>query len=233
MPLYFQNLSPTSIWIALVYGDSTCTGTPYRKQGWWEVGAGQTRNLYFPDLRTVPQAAFYAEEYKDSGGATWQGNGNNWYLISDAAFDQCYNNNENCNQQPDFIPLDFGQAEFGSLTVVLGPAPGMWTTHGPQLIANPQIVPPSYYPTFSFQGNTFPPNQEVSMYLAGLFERTAPLAIGWAETDANGNFQGGYGNWGTNSNPSPSVVLQAFDLPNNVPGSQLIASCPMSFGNTY
>ena len=35
-------------------------------------------------------AAFYAEEYRDSGGATWGGTGNNWYLIPDTAFNQCY-----------------------------------------------------------------------------------------------------------------------------------------------
>jgi hypothetical protein len=91
--------------------------------GWWAVNSGQIFNAWDVDLRRVNRyAAFSAEEFKDSGGATWSGTGNNWYLIPDVGFSQCYDDNTNCNQQPDFISLDFaGNAD---VTVVLGPRAG-------------------------------------------------------------------------------------------------------------
>ena len=58
----------------------------------------------------------------------WSGSGNNWYLISDVAFDQCYDDNTNCNQQPDFVPLDFNG--FADVTVTLGPEAGQLNIQG-------------------------------------------------------------------------------------------------------
>ena len=129
MSLNFQNLYSNTVWIAFLYGDSSCGGTPFKKMGWWGVNSGQTFNAWNTDLRGVNRyAAFYAEEFKDSGGATWSGTGNNWYLIPDGAFWQCYDDNTNCNQQPDFVPLDFaGNAD---VTVVLGPASGQVNVMG-------------------------------------------------------------------------------------------------------
>ena len=136
MPLYFTNQYVNTIWIAFLYFDGGCGGTPFRKQGWWQVDPGATFNAWNTDLRTVNRhAAFYAEEYKDAGGSTWSGTGNNWYLISDVAFNQCYDDNTNCNQQPDFVQLDFMTADYGvarfiDLTVTLGPGPGQLSILG-------------------------------------------------------------------------------------------------------
>jgi uncharacterized membrane protein len=122
MPLYFVNLYPNTIWIAFLYYDPACTPTPFRKQGWWQVNSQQIFNAWDTDLNNVnPNAAFYAEEFRDEGGATWSGTGNNWYQISDVRFDQCYDDNTNCNQQPDFVPLDFGRQ---GPVIWLGPAAG-------------------------------------------------------------------------------------------------------------
>jgi uncharacterized membrane protein len=129
MALFFQNQYSDTVWIAFLYEDTGCGATPWHKMGWWQVDSGTTFNAWNTDLRGVNRyAAFYAEEYRDSGGATWSGNGNNWYLISDTRFDQCYDNNSNCNQQPDFIPLDFNG--YADLTVTLGPNPGQLATQG-------------------------------------------------------------------------------------------------------
>jgi uncharacterized membrane protein len=130
MSLYFINHYSDAVWIAFMYSDAGCGGTPWRKTGWWQLNPGETFNGWNTDLRTVNRYAyFYAEEYKDSGGATWSGTGNNWYLISDGAFNQCYDDNTNCNQQPDFVQLDFkkadnGAADFIDLNVTLGPGQG-------------------------------------------------------------------------------------------------------------
>ena len=129
MSLLFQNSYRDTIWIAFVYHDATCGGTPFRKMGWWQVPSGQTFNAWNTDLQNVNRyAAFYAEEFKGSGGATWSGTGNNWYLISDNQFDQCYDDNTNCNQQPDFVLLDL-PAGFSDLKVELGPGAGQVTIH--------------------------------------------------------------------------------------------------------
>src|SRR5262245_9939718 len=124
MALYFQNLYPNTVWIAFLYYDPGCVGVQFRKLGWWGVLRGQTFNAWNTDLRSVNRyAACYAEEYRDSQGATWSGTSDNWYLISDVAFNQCYDDNTNCNQQPDFVPLDFsGSAD---VFVVLGPDAGL------------------------------------------------------------------------------------------------------------
>ncbi len=129
MALYFKNLYPDTLWIAFLYYDTNCSPTPFRKLGWWQVNSGDTLNAWNTDLRTVSQyAAFYAEEYRDGVGATWSGSGNNWYQISDVGFNQCYDDNTNCNQQPDFVPLDFnGQAD---MVVTLGPVAGQLGIEG-------------------------------------------------------------------------------------------------------
>jgi len=126
MALHFRNRYSDTIWIAFLYGDSGCTPTAFRKLGWWHVPSGQTFNAWNTDLRNVNRhAAFYAEA---SGGATWSGTGNDWYKISDKKFNQCFDDNSNCNKQPDFVPLDFnGNSD---MTVVLGPAKGQLQISG-------------------------------------------------------------------------------------------------------
>jgi uncharacterized membrane protein len=136
MALEFQNHYRNTIWIAFVYGDNGCGPSRFRKQGWWAVNPGQTRNLWDVNLQRVNRyASFYAQEFKNSGGATWDGTGNRWYRIRDVSFNQCFDDNTNCNQQPNFVPLDFQNADNGhhpffSLRVTLGPSPGQIRTIG-------------------------------------------------------------------------------------------------------
>jgi uncharacterized membrane protein len=135
MALLFQNQYNKTLWIALLYGDTAC-GSKFRKQGWWNVDPGQTRNIWNVDLRRVNRfACFYAEEFKGGGGATWSGTGNRFFQIRDVAFNQCYEDNTGCNQQPNFVDLDFDNPgtfpnPFVTLTVTLGPSPGQIQTRG-------------------------------------------------------------------------------------------------------
>ncbi|MGF6506260.1 hypothetical protein [Paraburkholderia sp. 32] len=123
MALYFNNQYADTVWIAFVYLDPNCSPTHFRKIGWWQVNSGDNFNAWDTNLRTVNQyAAFYAEEYRDEGGATWGGNGNNWYLIPELGFDQCYDDNTNCTRQPNFALLDFNGAP--NCTVTIGRAAG-------------------------------------------------------------------------------------------------------------
>jgi len=139
MGLEFQNQYHNKLWIALVYGDGGCASR-FRKQGWWGVDPGQTRSIWNVNLQTVNRfAAFYAEEFKGGGGATWNGSGNKWFLIRDGSFNQCYEDNTGCNQQPNFVDLDFQQADNGNhpfygLRVTLGPSIGQIQRIGSVLI---------------------------------------------------------------------------------------------------
>jgi uncharacterized membrane protein len=139
MGLEFRNQYHNKIWIALVYGDSGCSSS-FRKQGWWGLDPGQTRSLWNVDLRRVNRfASFYAQEFKGGGGATWNGSGNRWYLIRDVGFNQCYEDNTGCNQQPNFADLDFTRADngnhpFSGLRVTLGPGIGQVARIGSVLI---------------------------------------------------------------------------------------------------
>jgi len=132
MALNFVNHNQNTIWIALVYGDAGCGPNQFRKQGWWSIPPGQTLNIWDVDLQTVNRhAAFYAD---DSSGNTWSGTGNA-YQVTNAGFNQCFDDNTNCNQQYNFVPLDFDRADngnhnFNDLTVTLGPTPGQIATEG-------------------------------------------------------------------------------------------------------
>ena len=120
MVLYFQNRYSNTVWIAFLYYDRNCRETPFTKMGWWQVNSAQIFNGWNVDLRAVNRyAAFFAEA---SDGVTWSGTGSNWYLISESRFSQCYDDNTNCNMQPDFVPLDFNG--FYDVNVVLGPGAG-------------------------------------------------------------------------------------------------------------
>jgi hypothetical protein len=125
MSLYFHNLYSDTVFIAFLYADTGCGGTPFRKQGWWQVASGQTLNLWNTDLRTINRlASFYAE----ASGATWSGTGASWYRIPDQKFNQCFDDNTNCNKTSDFVQLDFnGYTDF---TVTLGPASGQLNLQG-------------------------------------------------------------------------------------------------------
>lgn len=146
MALEFQNHYHNTISVALVWGNNACS-SKFGKKGWWNVGPGQTRNIWNVNLAKVNRfAAFYAEEFENGGGATWNGTGNMWYLIrGDAAFDQCYEENTGCNQQPNFVPLDFQQADNGhaafyDLRITLGPSPGQIHRIGSVLIDPGMLV---------------------------------------------------------------------------------------------
>src|SRR3954451_25020422 len=139
MGLQFQNQYHGKLYIALVYGDASC-GSKFRKQGWWSLDPFQTRTLWDVNLQTVNRfASFYAEEFKDGGGATCNGTGNQWYQIPGVGFSQCYEDNSNCSQQPNFVALDFQQADnghhlFNDLRITLGPAAGQLTRMGSVII---------------------------------------------------------------------------------------------------
>jgi len=126
MALYFQNQYSDTVWIAFLYEDASCGAVPWRKLGWWQVDSGDKFNAWNTDLRDVNRyAAFYAE---GGDGSTWSGSGSMWYRITEARFNQCYEDNTNCNISRDFNPLDFDG--YADVVVTLGPKPGQVDVQG-------------------------------------------------------------------------------------------------------
>jgi hypothetical protein len=137
MALYFQNLYSQTIFIAFLFHNPSCGGTPFEKMGWWGLNSGQIFNCRNVDLRSVNRfAAFYAAESSDPGGPNWSGSGNHWYLISNNLFSQCFDDNTNCNLERNFVVLDFNG--FIDVNAVLGPGSGEMNFKG---IAPPRRPP--------------------------------------------------------------------------------------------
>jgi hypothetical protein len=67
----------------------------------------------------------------------------------------------------------------------------------------------------SYEGKRFPPTATVELFLAGLTSRSAPLAVGTATADKDGNFSGVYSFLCGSSLPSPNAILQALDWPSH------------------
>lgn len=197
MALYFQNTYSNTVWIAFLYYNPSCGDggkTPFKKLGWWKVDSGQTFNAWNTDLRTVNgHVAFYAEEFRDSGGATWNGNGNNWYRIPDVGFNQCYDDNTNCNQQPDFIPLDFnGNSD---VLVVLGSRAG--ELHIQEWIPLPDQLDFDWNPINFDNGVPVGGSSHLTIHKDGTYKFTGHfhdsgateynMTLAWAIKDSNNN----------------------------------------------
>jgi hypothetical protein len=138
MSLKLYNASPNTIFVAVLVYDPGC-GDPnqnFSKHGWYAVASGATMTPNIPalygDLKNGnARAYFFAEQYSGSGGNTWSGTGNAWTMIPNgAAFDQCFADNNACEQWVDFIDIEFqGQSDE---TVTIGPSPGQ-TSAAPDL----------------------------------------------------------------------------------------------------
>ena len=129
MALIFHNLYPDTIYLAFIYFFPSCSGTRFKKAGWWQLDSGEIYNMFNVDLRRLNRhAAFWAGQSSDPRAATWNGSGNNWYRIPDKTFRQCFDDNWDCNLERDFVPLDFQR--YYSVTVVLGPKPGQRKIQG-------------------------------------------------------------------------------------------------------
>jgi Protein of unknown function (DUF1036) len=68
MPLRFRNATGTSIWIAIAYRDGHCTGSKWRKEGWWEIRPRSTITAYTGPTKNQK---FYYYAYHEGHTWTW------------------------------------------------------------------------------------------------------------------------------------------------------------------
>jgi hypothetical protein len=85
MGLYFQNTTPSTIWVAYAYYAPGCEGEDWAKKGWYTVGAGSTVKV---GSGWVGGNCFlyYAE---DNAGHVWSGPYNTFVPFT--AFEWCWN----------------------------------------------------------------------------------------------------------------------------------------------
>jgi uncharacterized membrane protein len=126
--LSFQNLTNQTVWVILLYYDSSCgaANQNFRKQGWWKLNAGQTVVIWNVDLRTVNRYIYFEAEF-DTDVSVWGGNGNAWIEITDNAFNQCALDETGCDRWVDCIELDLGGTV--AVSVQLGPAGGQFLAY--------------------------------------------------------------------------------------------------------
>jgi hypothetical protein len=148
MALWLKNTFPATIFVSFVYYDATCgPSNRWRKLGWWSLPASSDAiNVWDIDLTTVNQfVGFYAEQYTDGQGATWDGAnliqfpigvdpetvpGNYWYQINNGAehgFNQCLDDNSGCNQLANFFEFNFSGAT--GVVLVFGTLAGIIETY--------------------------------------------------------------------------------------------------------
>jgi large repetitive protein len=91
MSLFFRNLYPSTVSVCVVFYDTTCPETPWRKAGWWNIAYGETDEIWNGTLQTSQLSVNWYFFASASDGAYWAGNPQ--VLVTDAAFDQCVSDN--------------------------------------------------------------------------------------------------------------------------------------------
>ena len=125
--LTFKNATANTVYLALCTADSSCGPTDqWRKHGWYAIAPNASLTVIGNDLRTVNRyLAWFADDW--AGGPSWNGPGNRDYLVTNNAFNQCYDNNSGCNVRYEFQQLDLN-GSYGMIVTLT--APGKFSVDG-------------------------------------------------------------------------------------------------------
>lgn len=84
MTLIFKNDTSLTLWVAFAHEDRSCSGSQWRKVGWYEIGPRGTKAV-----RTGPTKGkfYYYAEDKDRNH-TWSGT--TYTNVPDYAFSRCW-----------------------------------------------------------------------------------------------------------------------------------------------
>lgn len=67
MSLHFRNETGTKIWVAIAYYEGSCSGSKWRKEGWWEIGPRSSKTVY---TGPTNNQKFYYFAYNEDN--TWE-----------------------------------------------------------------------------------------------------------------------------------------------------------------
>ena len=70
MALHFRNETGTKIWVAIAFWHDSCTGSKWRKEGWWEIGPRSSKIVYSDPHNPTNNQRFYYFAFNE--GRTWE-----------------------------------------------------------------------------------------------------------------------------------------------------------------
>jgi hypothetical protein len=108
MSLTFVNMVPNStIWIAYLYKNGGCSGSPFQKEGWYSATYGNSVSVWNGDVAWLNRYYYF---YAFTDGITpqlfWTGPIN--ATVTNAAFNQCQWDNNNTTYTAGFQEIDVG-----------------------------------------------------------------------------------------------------------------------------
>jgi uncharacterized membrane protein len=108
MSLTFVNMVPNStIWVAYLYYNDGCSGSPFQKEGWYSAPYGGSTTVWNGDVAWLNRYYYF---YAFTEGVTpqlfWTGPIN--VTVTNAAFNQCQWDNTNTTYTAGFQEIDVG-----------------------------------------------------------------------------------------------------------------------------
>jgi hypothetical protein len=105
MSLTFVSLVPNdTIWVAYLYLNDGCSGSPFQKAGWWSLTDGSSATVWSGDCAWLNRYwYFYAQS---SNGLTWSGPID--VTVTNNAFSQCQWDNTGTSYTAGFQLIDVG-----------------------------------------------------------------------------------------------------------------------------
>jgi uncharacterized membrane protein len=105
MSLNFVNAVPNStIWIAYLYYNDGCSGSPFQKEGWYAVTYGNSVSVWNGDVAWLNRYYYFHAE--SSTGSVWDGPIN--VEVTNNAFNQCQWDDNGCDRWAAFQEIDVG-----------------------------------------------------------------------------------------------------------------------------
>lgn len=87
MPLHFRNDTGKTIWVAIAYRDDRCTGSKWRKEGWWKIGPRSSKMVYSESAKDKTFSFFAHDEGYNH---TWPKRVDAYTDLPDHIFDRCW-----------------------------------------------------------------------------------------------------------------------------------------------
>ena len=108
MSLSFVNMVPNStVWVAYLYYNSGCSGSPFQKEGWYSAPYGGSVTVWNGDVAWLNRYYyFYATTSGVNPQLYWTGPIN--VTVTNAAFNQCQWDNANTTYTAGFQEIDVG-----------------------------------------------------------------------------------------------------------------------------
>ncbi|PCN44442.1 hypothetical protein B9C88_09505 [Brevibacillus laterosporus] len=87
MALTFRNETGRPLWVAIAYWDDRCTGSKWRKEGWWKIGPRSNVTVYTGPTKN---RKFYYFAHNEGYKHTWPEFVSHYTNLPSHAFSRCW-----------------------------------------------------------------------------------------------------------------------------------------------